>query len=567
MLRYYRLYKKFLKFADLPHYLLFHTFFSATFRTLTALLVPYFAAKIIDLVTLSDFTGALYAVAEFTVAALVYQAFRRYNHWSYSSCANYIHNSLQEKVLKKVTTLPTNYSEDLSHAEIVNTAFRDISECRTVPDNFLDSFTCLIGIAASVILLFAVDFTVGLISLVCVIIALSLFLLHMRLRDAHNETQRRHQDSLSSLYEQLLEGHKEVHAFNLKSKLTDHFENTYSSWHRAYSKKRIHQDLADSAVPLIIGTGRILIYLISIYLILHGKGSIATLVLVLGYYEKMVEDYDRTTETFYLLSKTTIAINRLARFLNYKTPHMSSFGSNNTDDIDGKIEFRNVSFSYDKHSKVKNLDFIIEPNSFTAIVGKSGSGKSTIFRLLLRFYRPAKGKILIDDKNINSYTKKIYANNVSIVTQKPFIFDMTIRENLDLIDKNREHQISACKKVGIHDDIMRLPKGYDTPLIDDGANISAGQKQLLALARTLLSKSEILLFDEVTSALNDKASQEVINVLRKLKKNHTILVITHKPELMKLADDILVIDKGRLVARGTHKQLLNNPCYNILHVK
>lgn len=144
---------------------------------------------------------------------------------------------------------------------------------------------------------------------------------------------------------------------------------------------------------------------------------------------------------------------------------MLNFGQNNNDDINGKIEFKNVSFTYDRQEVMKNVSFDVKPKSFTAIVGKSGSGKSTIFRLLLRLYKANKGQILLDEKDIYEYSKEVYSSNVAIVTQKPFIFDMSIRENLNLVDSNREHQIEACKRVGIHDYIMALKDGYNTKLV------------------------------------------------------------------------------------------------------
>ena len=145
---------------------------------------------------------------------------------------------------------------------------------------------------------------------------------------------------------------------------------------------------------------------------------------------------------------------------------------------------------------------------------------------------------------------------------------MSIRENFNLVDSNHQHQIEACKICGIHDFIMSLKDGYNTKLIKDAENISTGQKQLIALARTLLSKSEVLLFDEVTSALDVETSEQVVKIFKNLRKNHTVLMITHKPELMKIADDIIVIDKGKMVGRGKHEDLIKScPEYKILHKK
>lgn len=142
---------------------------------------------------------------------------------------------------------------------------------------------------------------------------------------------------------------------------------------------------------------------------------------------------------------------------------------------------------------------------------------------------------------------------------------MSIRENLNLVDSNKERQIEACKKVGIHDFIMSLPNGYNTVLKEDANNISGGQKQLISLARTLLSKSEILLFDEVTASLDPNTTRHIIKVLKDLKKDHTVIIITHKPKLMKIADNIIVINRGKVVGFGSHKELIkSNKYYQIL---
>lgn len=234
------------------------------------------------------------------------------------------------------------------------------------------------------------------------------------------------------------------------------------------------------------------------------------------------------------------------------------------DDIFGIVDFEHVSFEYENKPILKDITLHFKPKTLYAIVGHSGCGKSTIFRLLLRLYKPNSGEILIDGTDIFLYSREVYASNVAIVTQKPFIFNMSIKENFDLVDSNMEHQIQVCKRVGIHDFIMSLQKGYHTILKEDGTNISGGQKQLIALARTLLSKAEILLFDEVTSSLDPNTTKQIIGILKDLKKDHTIIMVTHKPSLMKIADSIVVIDQGKVVGRGKHKDLLKNKYYQNL---
>ncbi|MCI8445769.1 MAG: ATP-binding cassette domain-containing protein [Bacilli bacterium] len=203
------------------------------------------------------------------------------------------------------------------------------------------------------------------------------------------------------------------------------------------------------------------------------------------------------------------------------------------------------------------MTFKIYPNEITAIVGHSGSGKTTIINLLYRLDRIKSGSILIDEENIYNYTKKTYASNVSGVFQKPFVFEMSIRDNLSLVDSNFKNQIEACKRVGIHDFIESLPKGYNTVINDEQRVLSEGQKQMLVIARALLTKSEILLFDEVTSNIDLNSTTKVGEILKELKHDHTIIMITHKPEMMQIADRVIVLDHGKVVSKGTNDEVFN----------
>ena len=183
--------------------------------------------------------------------------------------------------------------------------------------------------------------------------------------------------------------------------------------------------------------------------------------------------------------------------------------------------------------------------------------------MLLRKYEIDNGEILIDDENIYDYSDYVYSTNVVGVNQSPFLFNMSIRKNLSLIDSNVDNQIAVCKRVGIHDYIMSLPKGYNTVLSENATNFSGGQKQLLAIARTLLSKAEILIFDEVTSSLDPLLVEKIKGIFEDLKLDHTIIIITHKKDVMKNADKIVVLSKGKIVGQGTHDELIKNNEYYI----
>lgn len=563
--RYYLILQKFFSLKAHDNRLVFHLFFSALLRSISLLLIPVVAAKVVEFATIKDYqTTFLYATI-FLIVSFIYVLCHHYNYIAYKNNSIFTHNKLQELILSKVTSYDENFTKNMSTSYIVNTAFNDVGKVMQVPDQAFDAITGVVNIAIALIILISVNVYIGILALILYIISMYALDKNMKKKNYYLSRQRKHQDNISSLMGQVLDGNKEIKAFNMSDNLNTYLENYKKLWKKDYFKKRKYNDNFYVLVPTILGFGKIAIYLILIYLILNGRYDVATLVLVVGYYENIENEFKKLYSKLDNVSSFSIMLDRIYKILNYKTSNMLSFGDNDNDYIKGKINFKNVSFTYEKQVVLKNVSFEIKPQSFTAIVGKSGSGKSTIFRLLLRLYKADKGTILLDDESIYDYTREVYSSNVSIVTQKPFIFDMSIRENFNLVDSNHSHQIEACKRVGIHDYIMSLKDGYNTKLVADAENISNGQKQLIALARTLLSKSEVLLFDEVTSSLDINTSKHVMEILKDLKRDHTILMITHKSSLMKLADDIIVIDHGRLVGRGSHKTLLkDNTFYKLL---
>ena len=561
---YYRLLKKFFSLGATDKRLMRKLFLTSILRMGSYLLVPCTAAMIVDSATDGNYWLALVDTALFGISAFAYTYFHHLNFKAYAENAMYIHDELQRKILDKVITFNQDFTKKISQAEVINTAFEDVTMNQSIPDYFFDLVTNFISIIADVVIMIFVDPLIGGITFGLTMCAMCVFIYHMKRRDYYTSLHRAEQDDIAGLYSQMIDGHKEVHTFNMEDNLKVELDKNKNEWKRAFFRKRLHSDLGESLTPFLLGTAKVIAYVVAAGLILKGEYNIATLVLILGYFDNMQQSYDGVTDIILNITKSSVAIERVHKLLNYKPPLKQKFGDDNTDDISGRVQFSNVSFTYGRKPQMRKVSFILEPGSLTGIVGKSGSGKSTIFRLLLRLYKPTRGKITIDGKNIREYTKEVYASNVSIVTQKPFVFDMSIRENLNMVDSNHDNQIAACKMAGIHDAIMQLDKGYDTILVSDATNLSAGQKQLLALARTLLSKAEVLLFDEVTSTLDADTTKQVVSVLKKLKRNHTVLVITHKPEIMKEMDELLVIDGGKLVGRGTHKNLLHNKYYKLL---
>ena len=256
-----------------------------------------------------------------------------------------------------------------------------------------------------------------------------------------------------------------------------------------------------------------------------------------------------------------VSVERIYSVLNYHPKSNKVLNTSTEDNIKGLLEFKHVYSSYTNKQVLKDITFKVKPNELTAIVGRSGSGKSTILNIILRLIKPDSGKVLVDKEDIYNYTDDVYKTNVSVVTQKSILFNMSIRDNLSLVDSNFKRQQEVCERLGIHEEILSLPKGYNTIIEENSSNVSTRLKQLLSIARSILTNSEILLFDEVTSSLDSTNTKKVVKVFKELSKDHTVIIITHKKEVMNKADHLIIIDKGRKVADGTVESLENNEYY------
>ena len=229
----------------------------------------------------------------------------------------------------------------------------------------------------------------------------------------------------------------------------------------------------------------------------------------------------------------------------------------NINRINGKIEFKNVSFAYSKDNVLNNINFIINPGERIGFVGSSGSGKSTIFKLLTKLYSLEEGHILIDGEDINNISNKALRKKISLIPQNPYIFNFSVLDNLKIgnLDASNDEVKEACKKTDIYNVIMNLDDKFNTFVGEGGVMLSGGEKQRLAIARTLLTKSNIILFDEATSALDNVTQDKVQKAIYGLDKDKTILIIAHRLSTVNKCDKIIVVDDGNIVDIGTHKEL------------
>lgn len=543
----------------------FLLFFGSIMAHLLSLLIPVFTSNIIYEVTNGNADATYLNIYLLAITYILYNLFWYLNYVSYSNNFKYSYKALRERIIDKIFTYDAEFSDKISKGTILNTINTDTGSLSEMIDNVCEIMVVFVKVIIMIFVFLRTNLFIG-------ILVLLLEGLYIKTFDYCNvkstkylRGQQKYRDKLTDNLSQILNGLTEIKVFNIYDKIKSNFYIVANKWSEQYMLKRKYVNIRSSLLPFIIHFGKIVLYLILVYFVLNGKYEVNVLVLLITYFENIMTNTKDLMGYSRQIREWSISITRINNILNYSSKQQLTFGLNENDYINGLVEFKNVNFTYKSKNRgnLENISFTAEPNKITALVGHSGSGKTTIINLILRKYKIDSGKILIDDEDIYNYSDKVYSTNVVGVKQSPFIFNMSIRKNLSLIDSNVDNQIEACKRVGIHDYIMSLPKGYNTILTENASNFSGGQKQLLAIARTLLSKAEILIFDEVTSSLDPLLVEKIKSIFENLKLDHTIIIITHKKDVMKIADKIIVLNKGKIVGVGSHDELMKNNEYYI----
>ena len=298
------------------------------------------------------------------------------------------------------------------------------------------------------------------------------------------------------------------------------------------------------------------------YFFIQGKIIYSLFIVIQSYLWRIDEVVESISDFGVSYNKVTVSLKRIDEIINNKLYSDEKFGNIELTNAKGNISFKNISFKYreNEDNTLNNLNLDIESNKKIAIVGRSGNGKSTIFNLLLRYFDPTEGEILIDGINLSDLSEKSLRKNISVIRQAPFLFNLSILDNFRCIDENitLEEVRKVCKKAYIDNYIMSLPDQYETIIGEGGVNLSGGQKQRIAIARTLLINTPIILFDEATSALDNESQEYIKKTIDELVKDHTVIIVAHRLSTIIDADVINVIDKGKLVASGTHDELLKS---------
>ncbi len=384
-------------------------------------------------------------------------------------------------------------------------------------------------------------------------------------KEFRNQTEK-----VSGLVGELVRGVRDIKMLNAKNSFMTMLDENITK----QNEKRFEMARVNMIYTYIIDTLKCVfelgLIILLIYLVKNNTITIAIAIALFNYKSGIMKLVMEHISSFIDLAKDfNISCDRVFSIIEDKTFSKEKFGEKILDKISGNIEFRNVSFGYNEDKLIlEDTSFKVDAGKMIGIVGKSGAGKTTIFNLLCKMYSVESGEILIENENIEKLDEESIRGNITIISQNPYIFNLSIRDNLKLVKENltEEEMIEACKIACLDNFIETLPNKYDTVLGEGGIILSGGQKQRLAIARAFVQKTKIILFDEATSSLDNETQTEIQKAISNLKDNYTILIIAHRLSTIVNCDKIMLLEDGRIVDEGNHKELLSrNITYQTLY--
>lgn len=461
---------------------------------------------------------------------------------------------------KKIDCLPAKAFEDIGVGEFINRLYNDPDRVMELLAKLIRLICKALVVVAILILAFSISWVIG---LEIVVFGFVMGFISTKYFPKIKKTQeqiKKQSDAYVKTATENITGIREIKSLGIKKNIEKSIKNRLTALFIDTKKIKNHEVWYYGFNNLAYFVLQFIILLTCGYYFIQGKITYATFIMMEMYIWRIDEVVESISEFGVSYNKVTVSLKRIGDLINNELYADEQFGKKSLVNTSGVIEFKNVKFKYseDEDYTLKGLNLKITPHKKIAIVGKSGNGKSTIFNLLLRYFDSTTGNILIDDINIKDLTEKSLRENISIIRQTPFLFNLSILENFRLVKPNvtLKEVRKYCKEAYIDDYIMSLPKKYNTIIGEGGVNLSGGQKQRLAIARTLLLNTKIILFDEATSALDNESQEYIKKTIDNLVKDHTIIIVAHRLSTIVDADIINIIDKGKLESSGTHEELL-----------
>lgn len=538
-------------------------FFSIFIDSLIVLLAPYLIGRAVDAMSLTEQVN--FRVLHITIFALLVAyvtsaLLHFFQGWVISGATQRIVKRLRSHLFLKLQKLPLAYFDSRTHGELMSRLTNDIDNVSTsISQSVTHLMSGLIIITGSLIMMIILSPLLTVASLMTVPLVFILTKTIAKKTRVYFREQQKELGMLNGHIEETISGLEVVKAFNHEEKAIHEFSEVNERLKKVGTKAQIWTGFLMPMMNVINNFGFMIIAVIGGLLAVNELITIGVIASFITYSRQFGRPLNDLANIFNLLQSGIAGAERVFDVLDSKEEPADQPNAIPLESPKGVVEFQNVSFGYREDVLIlKNVSFRAEAGSSIAFIGPTGAGKTTIVNLLTRFYDVTEGKILIDGRDIREYTRDSLRKCFGFVLQDTYLFSGTIMENIKYgrPDATRDEVIEAAKLANAHHFIEQLPNGYETELTENGGNLSHGQKQLLAIARVILARPHLFILDEATSSIDTRTELAIQDALNRVLKGRTSFIIAHRLNTIRDVDTIMVIDRGQIVEKGSHDELM-----------
>lgn len=470
--------------------------------------------------------------------------------------------NLRKSISEKINKLPLNYYDKKTNGEVLSRVTNDIDaisqNLNQILSQMITSATTLIGV---LIMMLSISVTMTLVSLIVIPLSLVMIMLVVKKSQKHFRAQQEYLGHTNGHIEEMYSGHNIMKAFNGEEKAIEEFDKLSDTLYNSAWKSQFLSGMMMPIMTFIGNLGYVIVAIMGGFLAIRNKIQVGDILAFIQYVRSFMQPIAQTAQIANVMQQTAAAAERVFEFLEEEEVVEDVKNPISTEGIEGAVEFDHVRFGYNEDKIIINdFSINIKPGQKVAIVGPTGAGKTTIVKLLMRFYELNGGKILIDGHDYRDFTRNDLRKIFGMVLQDTWLFNGNIMENIRYgrLDASDEQVIEAAKLAHAHHFIKTLADGYNMEINEEADNISQGQKQLLTIARAILSDPKILILDEATSSVDTRTEVLIQQAMENLMEGRTSFIIAHRLSTIKNADVILVMKDGDIVEQGTHEELLKS---------